>query len=1250
MDFLRNVVLAAAGQASSSIDPPLLQDARILPSTLSRLGLGARLTGAVAYDEAQSLLALGLDGGRWLVVGNQLEVGFSLDDDQDKNKDRKDRHDKKDRMRSALVTSRASYDGPRSLSSKSAKNDTVRRSLSAAANSTVHTSRSTTERGLDAPSPKLLPDDYRNSDLDLSLSASSFPVNPNERPCLAFTQGDCYLIATATAAATEIVVWNLQLQTLHLRIRLPDPITTFQVGRHSRWIAVGLVSGVVRMVDFITGQISVYSIPYLDRPAGQETDRVVSTHELAANPISAVNEERLSTHGIPLSCSVRCLLFGPGDSNLILIVYENGPISLWDISLKLCVKQFIYTGSAEGRGTGSLDCVTACWRPDGEQFVAAYTDNQLVFWNIKGDWRSVLSTGSTKKEDVRKPALVRSVLVGSQTAQHRPYDGETHAVVQLCWTSMASNRGSVLMVCGGMPVSDSFGVACLFISSKYDLKPGSIFEVVAHTPTSVIGMQVISTSLSSADNTSTISKAPPSQPTSIQMTLVAVLDDDTCISYAIHDKEITPLSLPGSLHHNYMQLPILEGSITPLSGCVLQHMECSSRLYRDLSTMGGVFPEPTLILDGGQIRHKTIIPNTDLLCVVRSDKQFEFWSISVPTPSLVLSLPFFEWLPSPPVDSVKMDPDRRLLCVHLGPYVVYHSFIRPSDHDEPGVDINETDAIDDMMAKLDATIGQVLEDSAAISNLITHKDARNESFNNNDDSEANTTFLTDRNSHRQSHRNDIRDEYQGNLDPQYGVRSMDKHGHSMSVEHGSMRNTRDGQSGVPEIDVRSDPTRLDSCNGNLADDDSQQENKNVWFTSLDARSLNTARCWRPLFQVIHTAEVLLSEYADWMHILATATHGHIHFIDTITGREILTDELPNTPSDHSVDGGSSSSSSSSSRVRHSATAMCFVPLLIPDDPTPQLSLIVTTNLGTVFSYTVVIGVHTHAVSLQRRTLFTPPPSRSAASSSGNASSTAHNSDDNCSLYLSVLDDNGRPLKANHQVKSVDEFEQHIIVISRRSIRVLFIRSGHDASTEGYKTLWGNQHIVCARVAYIINDSPHVVAVTNVGRLLVYELPSLNVVAHMPLPDGIDLGKLHLSTITTDGRLSCWMVGGFWEMFGILSDLERYPQVEIRLYDMYRKSQWVKANSGSSPSHGRSSRWDDLFVLNHPQERNRSVNTAGTSRSNNPMNQMTNKLDERGERLAQMETKSSELADASKKFVSTIRDYNERQAKKSWWQI
>lgn len=60
--------------------------------------------------------------------------------------------------------------------------------------------------------------------------------------------------------------------------------------------------------------------------------------------------------------------------------------------------------------------------------------------------------------------------------------------------------------------------------------------------------------------------------------------------------------------------------------------------------------------------------------------------------------------------------------------------------------------------------------------------------------------------------------------------------------------------------------------------------------------------------------------------------------------------------------------------------------------------------------------------------------------------------------------------------------------------------------------------------------------------------------------------------------------------------------------------------------------------------------TATTGPGNVFQELGNKVNERGERLNELDQKFKEVNQASGDFLKAIKDYNERQAQKKWWEF
>lgn len=64
----------------------------------------------------------------------------------------------------------------------------------------------------------------------------------------------------------------------------------------------------------------------------------------------------------------------------------------------------------------------------------------------------------------------------------------------------------------------------------------------------------------------------------------------------------------------------------------------------------------------------------------------------------------------------------------------------------------------------------------------------------------------------------------------------------------------------------------------------------------------------------------------------------------------------------------------------------------------------------------------------------------------------------------------------------------------------------------------------------------------------------------------------------------------------------------------------------------------------------SGGSEGGSKMANVFHELGNKMNERGEKLDELQAKFADMNQASGDFLKAVREYNDRQAKKKWWEF
>jgi hypothetical protein len=79
----------------------------------------------------------------------------------------------------------------------------------------------------------------------------------------------------------------------------------------------------------------------------------------------------------------------------------------------------------------------------------------------------------------------------------------------------------------------------------------------------------------------------------------------------------------------------------------------------------------------------------------------------------------------------------------------------------------------------------------------------------------------------------------------------------------------------------------------------------------------------------------------------------------------------------------------------------------------------------------------------------------------------------------------------------------------------------------------------------------------------------------------------------------------------------------------------------------------IFVVGdkrHDHAATSKNSSASTDTTSIMLGDAKERLNERGERLSELEEKFGKLSDSSASFLKNIKEYNEAQSKKKWWEL
>ncbi|KAI7897520.1 uncharacterized protein BX663DRAFT_533788 [Cokeromyces recurvatus] len=220
-----------------------------------------------------------------------------------------------------------------------------------------------------------------------------------------------------------------------------------------------------------------------------------------------------------------------------------------------------------------------------------------------------------------------------------------------------------------------------------------------------------------------------------------------------------------------------------------------------------------------------------------------------------------------------------------------------------------------------------------------------------------------------------------------------------------------------------------------------------------------------------------------------------------------------------------------------------------------------------------------------------------------------------------------------------------------------------------------------------NNSVCLCLLSSNGKLSFYSLPTLETMLEMNLPSNCQLNRLQEASISSDGRIIFWTGAYELEQYSFIPKPDLKIGESVFLFDPQRaipphpsnllqkqqqrnKKSWLDTITNSFQKEPLTLNELDLLMGRVPAEdpneiRRQKVEAYkatieqqqqnGSSIGSNKglgsvFSQLGEKMNERGEKLDQLDKKFQDMNTASGDFLKAIKDYNERQARKKWWEF
>ncbi|KAJ3033751.1 hypothetical protein HDV00_005846 [Rhizophlyctis rosea] len=1089
------------------------------------------------------------------------------------------------------------------------------------------------------------------------LEKTLTPPTPIPQPSpithLAFKTGDKFLIAISSS--TILHVWNLQTAELQFpSLALSVPVTCLEVMVNSRWFFVGLSNGQVWAYDTVKGVKAKYIIECLVSVdvavGGGAVPGVVgnaggNAKEAVQGDGAAGEGTNTPTHSTspPPQPHVQSLSLHPTDPTTLLIGYSTGHIITYNITTSTPIRTF----------HSSPTLTTLAWRPDGQHFVAAY-DSYLTFWSTKdGGWLDGLKKGESKP----KPVCVRTleegkgVKKGSVDSEHR------HAVREIVWLRGSTAEDNLLIINGGTPISQPRTLTLLDFSHSKDYTR-SRFHTTIPTPTSISSFAFVYSTHSGL-------------PTFV----VSVLEGGGVRAVEVGET--------WGQFGGLTQFGVGVAGGGAGGGRVVSYTAGTATEYlifemREAHERGNA-PLKPLPLTGGTVHPKTTIQPTDVLVTAHQNGSLQFWHLTNPSVPLIGRVSMREYISVTRVQRVEVDFEGRLCWVVAGPHVVVWRFWTAGDVRGEGEGGMGEEEVERMMREMDETVDGILaggvhggggEGTEAVVGGGVGGVSVGGQGGGGGGGGAEEGMV-------QSPVSDTPPVVPSPTTPQTPPRT------SSTPQHQTPTTPL-----TPPPRTHSTPTSPTPSHHQHTRTDSISTSTIVIERLSERHGRPKESGWYPVIQGIHMDLVVCCCVVAGGDLVVTATQGGVlHFVRMGTGEILATEVLyesnedePTTPStfgnfwgvesegkrrsgssgvggerEGSVSGGSGSEREKGERAV--VTTLEVGEGVFGRDPTPRTLLYVGTESGGWFVYDLEGALATAG----------NPISEPVAFPKASITKPLRPRHPSQAVTSFVLNDRGqvvgklpRPLSV---ASTPPSSEYYAVLVEERSVSVLLSEVGNLGSAGGggggmcvarFGLAEGDGRCLGGGVVRVGGD-PILLLVTALGWVIALGLPGVEVLWEANLGEGAGVevheGRLTSAYICRAGRIVVQTGDRQWKVVNLTRDRAHLPEIETKMYDVTKAYAWARANGLQPGNVGRNREVDALFMPDTPdptsETRHDSGHEATGPPSGNAFEMAKQQLNERGERLEQLEQKFGELGNSAQSFADKVREYNERQAQKKW---
>ncbi|KAM3578975.1 Lethal(2) giant larvae sro7 [Umbelopsis sp. WA50703] len=1033
-----------------------------------------------------------------------------------------------------------------------------------------------------------------------------------------------------------LTVFDLETQHVSKTLAIRGYVTSAEIVPGSDWLFLGLADGTIDVFDLRVGKIAPYRVPDLMSEWQQ-----FKIDEQRKNGIDVPPRSKNAKVEI-----VSAIQFHATDLNQMLVAYETGVI-LWNFKERAAIRAFEIGGNANNRPR-----VTAIsWKPTGEsQFVVGYDDGLLCLWDAE-------------RED--QPIAYRYILQESHKNQDRVVLNEP--IYRLAWCSNVDFSETYLVVAGGTHPGDNHGINVLTFqreSTFRDPVRQSIIPVRSEVADFVILPWTMPYFLGTHD------------PLGI---LVLTTSGETCAFKLQQGFE------------EYL-LPSAFSFISPRLLAARQHIQVDDQLFQDLVTAPSDAPRmPYLPLTGGIIgaRHVYRLDARDIMISVHEGGIVRVWDSSFVAlrPLPYLSLNTFDDMPvAARSDIIAFDFSDRygsLALAYASGIVLYYT-LGQSDESTSATESHNVRMTQKNIAELDKLIndmdgqgyGQSMEEAPSdVTDTMKDKtDASNPFVEDISQRSTSQSQLAEAGEPSKSEQQTIQLQSQ-EMAPSHDTieehpasdmekinlqdrcrlevlnRSSSRRGrfelnfmlHTKLNDIAYLAHANDELLAVASkgghiciVDVIAHTIVYDSIlSVKIAGDDDEEVLKNPELSPITSNitMLKFVRSYPPSSEKTTVMQLLIGTSDGSLYQVSCDKKADMPWV-ALAPKHVCAPIGSNLLDAYIID------------LQGQEQTPYFVPMASQETiGSPAVSETTTDSITSLFSPPVEMpeedtGTTDNGSGFLKRSL-TRKQSKKSSPTSPRRTKSVHDSSESPKMSRSRVQKN-----------------PHLcILVTETGVQVHLNVSQLKLFAIKVSELFENQStIVRANLVRRLESVALCCALSN-GTLALLSLPQLELIETCSAPSG----NIDNVQILQDGRLVISNDAHEVVQTAMLAQPDmRYEQV-VKLHDPNRRlpdrpattgnKSWFAAVKSGLQRENMSLQELDLLVggqdrpLPASRQKAKQAQTQG-----NVFHELGNKVNERGERLNELDQKFKEVNQASGDFLKAIKDYNERQAQKKWWEF